>query len=122
MPKPKARRRCTPAPSRVGLDFMSRFTGRIDIGTLPKSRPSKARNEHSRTVRKQVLRFAQDDKFKQMEFQTNTRLRRHLCAALEKREEIGIDLVRVGGGHSVRKTWIHLERRPFHQLRGLHGC
>ena len=31
-PKPNARRRCTPAPSRVGLDLMSRFTGRSDIG------------------------------------------------------------------------------------------
>src|SRR4051812_40283853 len=32
-PKPNARRRCTPAPSRVGLALTSRFTGRIDIGT-----------------------------------------------------------------------------------------
>src|SRR6266581_1306889 len=30
-PKPNARRRCTPAPSRVGLDLISRLTGRIDI-------------------------------------------------------------------------------------------
>src|SRR5882724_5830400 len=30
-PKPKARRKCTPAPSRVGLDFASRFTGRMDM-------------------------------------------------------------------------------------------
>src|SRR4030081_211128 len=30
-PKPKARRRCTPAPSRVGLDLTSRLTGRMDI-------------------------------------------------------------------------------------------
>src|SRR6266567_2106217 len=30
-PKPNARRRCTPAPSRVGLALMRRFTGRIDI-------------------------------------------------------------------------------------------
>src|SRR5215467_8608120 len=30
-PKPKARRRCTPAPSRVGLDLMTRFMGRIDM-------------------------------------------------------------------------------------------
>ena len=28
-PKPKARRRCTPAPSMVGFDLISRFTGRI---------------------------------------------------------------------------------------------
>src|SRR5579884_840084 len=34
LPKPNARRRCTPAPSRVGLDLMSRFTGRMDIITL----------------------------------------------------------------------------------------
>ena len=31
LPKPKARRKCTPAPSNVGLDFTSRLTGRIDI-------------------------------------------------------------------------------------------
>src|ERR1700722_7432404 len=30
LPKPNARRRCTPAPSRVGLDLMSRLTGRMD--------------------------------------------------------------------------------------------
>src|SRR4051812_5313958 len=30
-PKPKARRRCTPAPSRVGLDSMIFFTGRMDM-------------------------------------------------------------------------------------------
>src|SRR5437868_2394977 len=30
-PKPNARRRCTPAPSRVGLALTSRFTGRMDI-------------------------------------------------------------------------------------------
>src|SRR5262249_20977572 len=30
-PKPKARRRCTPAPSRVGLDDAMRLTGRIDM-------------------------------------------------------------------------------------------
>src|ERR1700685_760325 len=29
--KPNARRRCTPAPSIVGLDLIIRFTGRIDI-------------------------------------------------------------------------------------------
>src|SRR5438874_5982213 len=31
LPKPKARRRCTPAPSRVGLALMSRLTGRMDM-------------------------------------------------------------------------------------------
>jgi len=31
LPKPKARRRCTPAPSRVGLDLLSRLIGRMDI-------------------------------------------------------------------------------------------
>src|ERR1041385_3223733 len=30
-PKPKARRRCTPAPSSVGLDWMIFLTGRMDI-------------------------------------------------------------------------------------------
>ena len=30
-PKPKARRRCTPAPSSVGLDWMIFFTGRMDM-------------------------------------------------------------------------------------------
>src|SRR3954471_9922620 len=31
-PKPKARRRCTPAPSSVGLERTSRLTGRMDMG------------------------------------------------------------------------------------------
>ena len=31
LPKPKARRRCTPAPSMVGFDVITRLTGRIDI-------------------------------------------------------------------------------------------
>src|SRR5580704_8455467 len=31
LPNPKARRRCTPAPSSVGLNLMSRLTGRMDI-------------------------------------------------------------------------------------------
>src|SRR5215472_12437496 len=31
LPKPNARRKCTPAPSRVGLDLTSRLTGRRDI-------------------------------------------------------------------------------------------
>src|SRR5882762_8733265 len=35
LPKPNARRRWTPAPSRVGLDLMSRLTGRIDIWVIP---------------------------------------------------------------------------------------
>src|SRR6185295_873951 len=30
-PKPKARRRCTPAPSMVGFDWMIYFTGRMGI-------------------------------------------------------------------------------------------
>jgi hypothetical protein len=34
-PKPKARRRCTPAPSRVGLERTKRFTGRMDMTTSP---------------------------------------------------------------------------------------
>src|SRR5579871_3257256 len=31
LPKPNARRKCTPAPSRVGLASLSRRMGRIDI-------------------------------------------------------------------------------------------
>src|SRR5205823_849020 len=31
LPNPNARRRCTPAPSMVGLDVMSRLTGRMDM-------------------------------------------------------------------------------------------
>src|SRR5438309_11809078 len=31
LPKPNARRRCTPAPSRVGLARASRLTGRMDM-------------------------------------------------------------------------------------------
>src|SRR5215472_6552319 len=31
LPKPKARRRCTPAPSRVGLALTRRLMGRMDI-------------------------------------------------------------------------------------------
>src|ERR1700688_2156559 len=34
-PKPNARRKCTPAPSMVGLALMSRFTGRIDMSFEP---------------------------------------------------------------------------------------
>src|SRR6185503_17320518 len=34
-PKPKARRRCTPAPSMVGLDSMIFFTGRMDMTLSP---------------------------------------------------------------------------------------
>src|SRR5262249_5457157 len=41
-PKPNARRRCTPAPSSVGLDWMIFLTGRMDMvvclsGTAPKA-------------------------------------------------------------------------------------
>src|ERR1700693_5687523 len=31
LPKPNARRRCTPAPSSVGLDLIIRFTGPMEI-------------------------------------------------------------------------------------------
>src|SRR5438874_4979211 len=31
LPNPNARRRCTPAPSSVGLDLISRLTGLMDI-------------------------------------------------------------------------------------------
>src|SRR5579871_6805915 len=31
LPKPKARRKCTPAPSKVGLASLSRRMGRIDM-------------------------------------------------------------------------------------------
>src|ERR1022692_2116523 len=34
LPKPKARRRCTPAPSSVGLDLLRCLTGRIDMRLL----------------------------------------------------------------------------------------
>src|SRR4051812_8149765 len=34
LPKPKARLKWTPAPSRVGLDFIKRVTGRMDTGLL----------------------------------------------------------------------------------------
>src|ERR1035438_4918685 len=34
-PKPKARRRCTPAPSIVGFDETMRLTGRMDMVELP---------------------------------------------------------------------------------------
>src|SRR6202050_5488827 len=37
LPKPNARRRCTPAPSRVGLAFTRRFTGRMDIPKVYKT-------------------------------------------------------------------------------------
>src|SRR6185436_12483310 len=33
-PKPKARRRCTPAPSVVGVDWLTRLTARIDMDHL----------------------------------------------------------------------------------------
>src|SRR6266853_5788184 len=31
LPNPNARRKCTPAPSSVGLDLIRRFTGRMDM-------------------------------------------------------------------------------------------
>src|ERR1700730_10075198 len=44
LPKPNARRRCTPAPSSVGLDLISRLTGRIDmIASSAVGHPSKLR-------------------------------------------------------------------------------
>ena len=50
LPKPKARRRWTPAPSRVGLDLMRRFTGRMDmeISGYRGSRMTSARSTPSR--------------------------------------------------------------------------
>src|SRR5882724_8948844 len=40
LPKPKARRRCTPAPSSVGLDLISRLMGRMDIVSISDERRS----------------------------------------------------------------------------------
>src|SRR5580704_7511214 len=37
LPSPNARRKCTPAPSRVGLDLISFLTGRIDIPAVYRS-------------------------------------------------------------------------------------
>src|SRR5580700_6564930 len=37
LPNPNARRKCTPAPSRVGLDLISFLTGRIDIPAVYRS-------------------------------------------------------------------------------------
>jgi hypothetical protein len=45
----------------------------------------------------------------------------HYIPLLEKREQIGIDLVGLGCGHTMRKTRIHLKNRTLHQLRGLLG-
>src|SRR6266853_3888367 len=39
LPKPKARRKCTPAPSRVGLDLINRLMGRSDIFVSSESWP-----------------------------------------------------------------------------------
>ena len=44
-----------------------------------------------------------------------------LSALLDEREQVGIDLVRVGCGHSVRKTGVHLERGILYQFCGLQG-
>src|SRR5262249_5918372 len=38
---------------------------------------------------------------------------------LQKSQQVCIDLVRVGCWHSVRETWINLERGTLHQLSGL---
>src|SRR5437588_9521482 len=35
-----------------------------------------------------------------------------------KLQQVGVDLVRVGCGHPVRKTWIDLQRGVLHNLRG----
>src|SRR5580704_7874180 len=48
-------------------------------------------------------------------------LSRSLFGTLYKCEQIGIDLVRVGCGHPMRKAWIHLKRRTLHKLYGLQG-
>ena len=44
LPKPNARRRCTPAPSRVGLALMSRLTGRMDIVFSNGTKESRSRS------------------------------------------------------------------------------
>src|SRR5580698_8340097 len=43
-------------------------------------------------------------------------LRRRLLALLEKREQVGIDPVSIGCGHSVWETWIHDQLRPLNDL------
>src|SRR5208283_2646917 len=45
-------------------------------------------------------------------------LGRQLSATLEEREQICVDLVRVGCRHPVRKPWIHLMRGVLHNLGG----
>src|SRR6266849_10216726 len=44
--------------------------------------------------------------------------RRRLTAALCEREQVGVDLVRVGRGHAVGKAWVDLQRCVFQYLRG----
>src|ERR1700722_6206091 len=52
-PKPKARRRCTPAPSMVGFDLRTRLTGRIDMFALllPEDLSSLQRDQGVRMMR-----------------------------------------------------------------------
>src|SRR5712675_2417031 len=45
-------------------------------------------------------------------------LRGCLLTLLKKREQVVVDLVRIGCRHPVGKTWIHLQRGVLHQLRG----
>src|ERR1700693_85341 len=42
----------------------------------------------------------------------------HLLVFLEKREQVGVDLVRVSCGHPVRKARIHLQGGVLYELRG----
>ena len=38
-----------------------------------------------------------------------SRLRRGSSLPLKKGEQVGVDLVRIGGGHAVRKAWIDFQ-------------
>src|SRR5713226_10467972 len=52
---------------------------------------------------------------------TTRRLRRHLIATLEEREQIRIDLVLVGRAHAVRQPRIDFQRGSLNQLGGEKG-
>jgi len=40
---------------------------------------------------------------------------------LDECQQVRVDLVGMGGRHSMRETRVHLQRGIFHQLRGLQG-
>src|ERR1019366_3804517 len=41
---------------------------------------------------------------------------------LEEGEQVGVDLVRLGGAHAVREIWIDLQLGILDDLRGLQTC